>query len=638
MGLFTTALRTALPAALQLAAVDAVATRFGELHRPSDAWTFVEAFALWFVPALAAAFVVALLARRFAWLRAHTEGPGTGESGTAESRPAAVFAAALAATPVLLHAALDAFTAIGGNLAGLSSPKPFALGAGLVLAAWSIAFVTARLLRGSSPSVRVAYLALLVVAGLTLPIGGRERPERPEAVAGAPNLLLVVWDTARAKSFSFQGGERDTTPALARLADEALVFDNARSVTHFTFTSHLSMLTGRYPTEHGARLLDTRHAPEFGGESVAQELQRAGYRTAGFVGTGVLRGGTGIEIGFDSWGDAVDPAGTSTYLWALVHDLQSLLIEKRGPGWNDGEPHWIQDFQRPADHVFDEALAWVRQEDERPWFVLVNLFDVHWPYTPSDAARERFATEYAGVVGGHASRANDYPEGHVMSAEDDAHLLSLYEAEFADLDLRFEQFLAALDLETSNTAVIVTADHGEAFGEGGRYEHEDILEPQVRVPLLVRLPGAAPRAGRSSAPTSGIDVAPTLRGLAGLAPSAEGLGIDLSRTEVPAERVVYVEDRDHHDLEKVQFAAYAGRFKLVWLDALHDDRFELHDLELDPDGLVDRSREHPDVVVELRRRLKEERSWLPLDRAERPAGGIDTEALKALGYLGDEKR
>jgi hypothetical protein len=107
---------------------------------------------------------------------------------------------------------------------------------------------------------------------------------------------------------------------------------------------------------------------------------------------------------------------------------------------------------------------------------------------------------------------------------------------------------------------------------------------------------------------------------------------------VPAERVVYVEDRDHHDLEKVQFAAYAGRFKLVWLDALHDDRFELHDLELDPDGLVDRSREHPDVVVELRRRLKEERSWLPLDRAERPAGGIDTEALKALGYLGDEKR
>jgi hypothetical protein len=43
-------------------------------------------------------------------------------------------------------------------------------------------------------------------------------------------------------------------------------------------------------------------------------------------------------------------------------------------------------------------------------------------------------------------------------------------------------------------------------------------------------------------------------------------------------------------------------------------------------------------VVELRRRLKEERSWLPLDRAERPAGGIDTEALKALGYLGDEER
>jgi arylsulfatase A-like enzyme len=447
-----------------------------------------------------------------------------------------------------------------------------------------------------------------------------------------------VWDTARAKSFSFQGGPRATTPALAQLAEEALVFDNARSVTHFTFTSHLSMLTGRYPTEHGARLLDTRHVPEFGGETIAQELQRAGYRTAGFVGTGVLRGGTGIEVGFDTWGDAVDPAGTFTYLWAFVHDLQSLLIQKRGPGWNDGEPHWIQNFQRPAHDVFEEALAWVREDDPRPWFVLVNVFDVHWPYTPSDAAHAAFATEYDGVVGGHASRANDYPEGHVMDAEDDAHLLSLYEAEFKDLDARFEAFLAGLDLPNSNTALVVTADHGEAFGEGGRYEHEDILEPQVRVPLLVRLPGAAPRTGRSSAPTSGIDVAPTLRGLAGLAPVEGALGLDLSRAEVPVERVVYVEDRDHHDLEKAQFAAYSGRFKLVWLDALHDDRFELHDLDLDPDGLVDRSAEHPDVVRELKARLRGERSWLPLDRAKRPAGGIDTEALKALGYMGDDGR
>jgi arylsulfatase A-like enzyme len=626
MAFLRTVLASAASAVVLLAAVDAVATRIGHPSRPADPWTFLEGLALWTVPALAAATLATALARRLVILRAPRDDPA----------PAAPVVAALAAAPVFAHAALNAFTRIGGDLSGLASPKPFALGAALVLGSLALALVASRLLEGRGAATRGGLLAAIALVGLFLPLGGQPVPARPAAPAGAPNLLLLVWDTARSQSFSFLGGTRPTTPELERFANEALVFANARSVTHFTFTSHLSMLTGRYPTEHGARLLDTRHVPEVGGETVAQELQRAGYRTGGFVGTGVLRATTGIAEGFDAYDDEVDPAGTSTYLWALVHDLQSLLIRKRGPGWNDGEPHWIQDFQRPADDVLDAARAFIENGDERPWFVMVNMFDVHWPYTPSDAARERFATEYDGVVTGHGSRANSFPEGHVMSAEDDAHLLSLYEAEFADLDARVAAFLEALDLPNSNTAVIVTSDHGEAFGEGGRYEHEDILEPQVRVPFVLRLPGAAPRAGRVDAPVSGIDVAPTLRALAGL-PQPEGqLGLDLSSVDVPPERVVYVEDRDHHDAGKAQFAAYAGRFKLVWLDALHDDRFELYDLAVDPSGLVDRTDEHPEVARELRERLRGERSWLPLDRFERPGGGIDTEALRALGYLGTD--
>jgi len=620
----------AAAAAFFLAAVDAIATRVGLPHRPSDPGLMIGAFVLWLVPALAATFALALLGRVAPFVRTREEDGTRGAP-----RLAAILI--LAASPVLMHAALDAFTSIGGDLSGLKSPKPWLVGAGLFLG-WSATVVVLHLVlaRVSSP-VRAIGAVLVVLAGCYLPFGGLERPDRPDLDASErPNLLFMVWDTARAGSFSFLGGERATTPELEAFVEDSLVFDNARSVTHFTFTSHLSMLTGRYPTEHGARLLDTRHLPELGGETLAQELQREGYRTGAFVGTGVLRATTGLDAGFDVYSDEVDPPATYSYLWSLVHDLQSVFIPKKGLGWNDGEPHWIEDFQRAADGPLSEARAWIENGDDRPWFCFINMFDVHWPYTPSDAARDRFATEYDGIVGGHASRANDFPDGYEMTAEDDAHLLSLYEAEFADLDAKVGAFLAALDLDASNTAVLITSDHGEAFGEGGQYEHEDILEPQVSVPMIVRLPGASPRAGREDLLVSGIDVAPTLRSLAGLAPREDqALGVDLSSAELPTDRVVFVEDRDHHDPEVAQFAAYAGRFKLMWRDALHDDSFELYDLEADPIGLVDVSAQHPQVFQDLKERLVGERSWLPLDRVEGREGGIDTEALKALGYMGD---
>lgn len=619
----------AIVAAALLAAVDAVATRFGQPHRPASPALFLEGWLLWLLPAAVATTLLALTARRIGVLRVRAE------SSPARGAPRLAWIVWLTAAPVLGHAALNAATAIGGDLSGLSSPRPWLIGLGLIVGWFAVVFALERLLRPASSAVRALAAAALVLAACCLPPGGPERPDRPALTqADAPNLLLLVWDTARAGSFSFLGGERATTPELVRFTDDALVFDNARSVTHFTFTSHLSMLTGRYPTEHGARLLDTRHLPESGGETLAQELQRAGYRTGAFVGTGVLRATTGLDAGFDVYSDRVDPAGTDTYLWALVHDLQSILIAKKGLGWNDGEPHWIQDFQRAADEPLDEAARWIANGDERPWFCFVNMFDVHWPYTPSDAARDRFATDYDGVVSGYANRANDFPDGYTMRPEDDAHLLSLYESEFYDLDAKVGAFLAELDLDASNTAVLVTSDHGEAFGEGGLYEHEDILEPQVSVPMVLRLPGADPRSGREDLLVSGIDVAPTLRSLAGLSPRADqALGVDLGSDDLPTDRVIYVEDRDHHDAGVAQFAAYADRFKLVWLDALFDDRFELYDLASDPVGLVDVKDRHPKVFRELRERLTTERSWLPLDAVDAREGGIGTDALEALGYI-----
>ena len=74
-------------------------------------------------------------------------------------------------------------------------------------------------------------------------------PRRPDA----PNILLLVWDTTRSPSLNVYGYERDTTAWLERFAQDAVTFENARSASTFTFTSHLSMFTGVYPSHHGAR-------------------------------------------------------------------------------------------------------------------------------------------------------------------------------------------------------------------------------------------------------------------------------------------------------------------------------------------------------------------------------------------------
>jgi arylsulfatase A-like enzyme len=203
------------------------------------------------------------------------------------------------------------------------------------------------------------------------------------------------------------------------------------------------------------------------------------------------------------------------------------------------------------------------------------------------------------------------------------------------LDRDVEDFLRALDLD--RTALVLTSDHGEAFGEGGRWEHNDILECQVRVPLLVR-PAGGVEGRRSELPVSGVDVAPTLLALAGLEPlSREGQGprfdgLDLLQAE--AERPLLVEDRDHLDPLDVRIALYSGHWKLLRLGVGEEMTWELFDLEQDPEGLVDVAEDHPDVLEELQGLLEDLRAGWGADDARDLLEGGDgnLDALQGLGY------
>jgi len=451
----------------------------------------------------------------------------------------------------------------------------------------------------------------------------------------APNVLLLVWDTCRSDRLTPYGYDRETSPRLARFAEEAHVFEDSISVARFTLTSHVSLLSGLSPSMHGTRLSYLRYDRRFA-TSIAESFHAAGYRTGGFVGTDVLSGRTGVRSGFEVWDDQVDPPICDTHAWGLVHDVQSLLATFGPPFRGNGLPHWIQDFQRPADLVLEGALDWIDNGDERPWFCMVNLYDVHWPYLPEASSKGSLVSEYSGPMDGYLFRSDGWDSEHEPTESDMRHISELYDAEIRDLDAVVDGFLAQLELERGDTAVCLTADHGEAFGEAGRWKHEDILEPQVRVPLLVRPAASRPDGKRVSGPVSAIDVAPTLLGLAGIGGRDDLPGLDLLAQDPPAERLRLVEDRDAFDPALITVGLYSGPWKLVRFGFPPDESYALYDLASDPLGVDDVQSEHRRVFEDLVERMAELRE--PGDARDKASKAFiqSADGLKALGYVGDD--
>ena len=619
-------LLVALPlVTLCLAALDTFLVRQSHPWRALEVSLFLQSLVLW-----AALGLLALAPARL------TSGPArpAADGGAKRRFPAWAHLLAWTAFPVLAHGALDPYTR-GSGFGGLVAARPWLDAVGVLLAGMACLFGLVVLARRVGTLRLAAPLALLaLVTGFFLPFGPREAgASSPGAPAKKPNLLLLVWDTCRSDHLPAYGHDRDTTPHLAELTDHAVIFDDSVSVARFTFTSHVSMLTGLLPSTHGARLAKTVFDPRKG-NSIADVLRRQGYRTGAFVGTDVLSGETGIRYGFDAYDDLVDPPVCDTRAWELVKDVQAVLAKVFPALNNNGQPHWFQDFQRPADQVLERALAWVDAGDARPWFLFINLYDVHWPYLP-EGDGQALVRDYDGPMDGYLFRSDAWQDGYEPNEEDMRHMRDLYEAEIYDLDRVVDRFLGELAIPESHTAVLLTADHGEAFGEAGRWKHEDILEPQVRVPFILRPPGRAPAARRVSLPVSGIDVAPTLLGLAGLEPLPGMEGLDVLAEDLPEERDVLVEDRDDWDPDNLRIALYRRPFKLVRFGLGENVRYELYDLRTDPLGVIDVQEKHPRIFTELVDALASRR--VRVDQADVLEGELTgpSDALEALGYMGD---
>jgi arylsulfatase A-like enzyme/Tfp pilus assembly protein PilF len=283
----------------------------------------------------------------------------------------------------------------------------------------------------------------------------------PAASAAPPgDIVLVTIDTWRADAAGFAGSTRVKTPFLDGLARRGAVFTNAHAHNVVTLPSHVNILTGLNPYQHGVRenggyVLDEKV------ETLAERLRAGGYATGAFVAAFPLDARFNLDQGFDVYDD------------------------------NYGKGRTTADFalqERSATAVLESAEQWWRSVSGRRRFLWVHLYEPHAPYAPP----QPYAGEY-----------RDAPYLGEVAAADDA------------LGKILNPLL------DDQTTVIVTADHGEALGDHGELTHGLFAyESTLKVPLIVVAPRLTPR--RVDAYARHIDIGPTILESAGMTADLPG--------------------------------------------------------------------------------------------------------------------
>lgn len=359
----------------------------------------------------------------------------------------------------------------------------------------------------------------------------------PRIAAGEedrPNILLLIWSSARADRMSLYGAPKETTPFLAGWAEEARVYENCVSTSNQTASAVASLFTGLLPGEHGARNGDERLPDRL--DTLAELLGEKGYDTFLFSADPALSSEEGFGQGFGRvdhpwdpmWrGRAIGLTRKKRYPIDRSSELPRMIDEGDFSPWN------LKATGSLAPTVLRE---WIRERSVRkPLFGVMVLMEACRPLLSPAATRRRVMTPDqvarsweidAGreFVWMYNARFDDYDPADLEVAA------GTYDAALSELDEIFRNMNGQLrrigyvenkpDV-SENTAVIVTADHGEHLGEHHLLDHQFSLhEPVLRVPLVVHYPPLFP-AGREPMPVMNFDLFPTILELAGIEPPAE---------------------------------------------------------------------------------------------------------------------
>jgi arylsulfatase A-like enzyme len=323
--------------------------------------------------------------------------------------------------------------------------------------------------------------------------------EAPESTKRAKNVIVLLEDTTRADALEpWNKSTRVRTPALSRFATESIVFEHAIAQESWTKPSVASLLTSLYPETHQAKTFDARVPQSV--QLVSEIFKAAGFKTAAIIANGYVSDRFGFDQGWDLYRN-------------LIRDNQPTHAER----------------------TFGDALAWIEQNKDSPFFIYIQTIDPHVPYDPPEEMLRLYDQQpYAGVVDPRrtADQLTDFKKRDLsFDPRDRERLRALYDGELTYHDKWFGHFLDRLrQLGVLNDTVIVyTADHGEEFFEHGSVGHGHTLyEELLHVPLAIRFPGAIRGGTRVEESVELVDVVPTVLEMTGREPLPEAEGRTLT--------------------------------------------------------------------------------------------------------------
>jgi len=428
------------------------------------------------------------------------------------------------------------------------------------------------------PAPSASSSAALAVSGQPAvsaapPVASAEPPSVPTP-ATPRNVLLLTIDSLRA-DMPWTGYPRAIAPNLTKLADESVVYTNEYALSSYTAKSVAGFLSSRYPStlyRSGYFFASYPKSDTF----LAEVLSAHGIETTAWHAHLYFRG-TGLDQGFDIWqfvpGITFDPETDTSITSKLMTELGIKLLSK-------------------PESTGKQFFAWA------------HYMDPHDQYNKHAESPD------------FGNKNRDRYDSEVF---------------YADLWLGKLLDFARAQPWWKDTVLIVSADHGEAFGEHGFYKHAfEIWDVLTRVPLLVSGPGIKPK--RISERRSHIDLAPTILDLMGVPPEKEFMGKSFVPElfgAKPDNREPIISELTEDSHNPPRRAVILGDYKLI---VIKEHKFQLYNLSKDPGEETDLAASEPDKLEEMKRVYTGIYEKMPVVE---PYGGVDLkEGGTARGPMG----
>jgi arylsulfatase A-like enzyme len=434
-----------------------------------------------------------------------------------------------------------------------------------------------------------------------------------------PNIILVLIDTLRAGRLSCCGYNRPTSPNIDRLARSGLLFENAIVSAPWTLPSHASLLTGLYPSQHGAtdeNLFLRDDIP-----TLAQLLGESGYNTIAYAHeNGWLSRDTNLMRGFEKFYDPAykppPPEGNRLIRkirWKVRTTLKLETQHRSTAALNSLESH----------------LAGNRNSDQ-PLFFFLHMMETHMPYRPARSAMKKFGLDKTDpdMLAYLRKNFREYrTQPEKLSDEQLKTLRTLYDACVATADKRLARLFRLVNSSRyrDNTILIITSDHGEQLGEHGLLNHWfSLYDTLLKVPIIISSPKILPKPMRITQQIQQHDLFYTILDMAGY--NGDKIKPDSIRSKSFLQNIAGKSPFPEYTFAQQAYAKMTLKHVKKYNPSFDNERWvcskqavrseqfkyikygiglqELFDIKSDPGETKNIIKDHPDIANNLSRQLE----------------------------------